>query len=243
MVDLQGPQIRTGSNKDGAVLPISAGQPLKIVSDMEIEGDGLTIATTFPLPVSVDQTIYIADGQLSCVVQSIEGDVIEVKCQNSWDLEQNSTVHLPGVPLDMFQPTEKDIADITSFILENQIDYVQIPSVKKPEEVQNVRAKLGIQGAHIKIISKIETSEGLENFDAILQESDGINIVRKTLGIDIPVEKVFIAQKWMTWRAQLASKTVIVSSQVLESMVSNIKATEAEVFDIANVVNDGIDCI
>ena len=135
MVDLQGPQIRTGSNKDGAVLPISAGQPLKIVSDMEIEGDVLTIATTFPLPVSVDQTIYIADGQLSCVVQSIEGDVIEVKCQNSWDLEQNSTVHLPGVPLDMFQPTEKDIADITSFILENQIDYVQIPSVKKPEEV------------------------------------------------------------------------------------------------------------
>jgi pyruvate kinase len=77
-------------------------QPLKIVSDMEIEGDGLTIATTYPLPVSVDQTIYIADGELKCTVISIEGDVIEVKCENSWDLEANATVHLPGVALDIF---------------------------------------------------------------------------------------------------------------------------------------------
>lgn len=117
MVDLQGPQIRTGKNKEGAVLPISAGQPLKIVSDMEVEGDGLTIATTYPLPVTEDQTIYIADGELQCVVKSVDGDVIEVKCQNSWDLEENSTVHLPGVALDLYQPTEKDEEDIQNFIL------------------------------------------------------------------------------------------------------------------------------
>lgn len=203
MVDLQGPQIRTGKNKEGAVLAISAGQDLKIVSDMEVEGDGLTIATTCPLNtiVTVDQIIYIADGQLECKVVSIEGDVIEVKCQNSWDLEESSTVHLPGVALDLYQPTEKDEVDIKTLILENQIDFVGIPCVKKPEEIQNVREKLGIEGAHIKLIARIENNEGLENFDAILQECDGINICRKTLGIDLPAEKVFVAQKWMTWRA------------------------------------------
>jgi pyruvate kinase len=110
-------------------------------------------------------------------------------------------VHLPGVALDLYQPTEKDEVDIKTLILENQIDFVGIPCVKKPEEIQNVREKLGIEGAHIKLIARIENNEGLENFDAILQECDGINICRKTLGIDLPAEKVFVAQKWMTWRA------------------------------------------
>ena len=123
----------------------------------------------------------------------IEGDVIEVKCLNSWDLEEHSQVHLPGVALDLFQPTEKDEQDI-KLAIENQADFICISCVRKPEDVINVREKLDrVDGHHIKIISKIENAEGLENFEAILQESDGINIVRKTLGIDIPAEKVFIA--------------------------------------------------
>jgi pyruvate kinase len=115
--------------------------------------------------------------------------------------------------------------------------------VRKPEEVQNVKEKLGMEGAHIRIFSKIENHEGVENFESILAESDGIIINRKTLGIELPSEKVFIAQKWMTWRANLASKTVIVSSQILESMVKNIRPKEAEVQDIANIVADGGDVI
>ena len=100
-----------------------------------------------------------------------------------------------------------------------------------------------MEGAHIRIFSKIENHEGVENFESILAESDGIIINRKTLGIELPSEKVFIAQKWMTWRANLASKTVIVSSQILESMVKNIRPKEAEVQDIANIVADGGDVI
>ena len=118
-----------------------------------------------------------------------------------------------------------------------------MPCVRKPEEVQNVKEKLGMEGAHIRIFSKIENHEGVENFESILAESDGIIINRKTLGIELPSEKVFIAQKWMTWRANLASKTVIVSSQILESMVKNIRPKEAEVQDIANIVADGGDVI
>ena len=135
LVDLQGPCIRTGKNKDGALIPISVGQPLKIVSDMQIEGDGLNIATTYPLPVSEGQTIYIADGELVCEVKSVNGDIIEVKCLNSYDLPENSTVHLPSVALDIYQPTEKDEIDIKKFVLENQVDFVSIPCVRKPEEI------------------------------------------------------------------------------------------------------------
>jgi pyruvate kinase len=88
MVDLQGSQIRTGKNKDGAVLAISTGQSLKIVCDPELESDGMTIYTSDPLPVSVGQEIMISDGDLVCEVMNIEEEVIEVKCKNSWDLEE-----------------------------------------------------------------------------------------------------------------------------------------------------------
>lgn len=112
MVDLMGPSIRTGKNKEGAIIPIAVGQSLKIVSDVSIEGDGSTISTTYPLPVSEGQTIYIADGELACEVKSISGDIIDVKCLNSYDLKENSTVNLPGIQLDIYQPTEKDEMDL-----------------------------------------------------------------------------------------------------------------------------------
>jgi pyruvate kinase len=125
----------------------------------------------------------------------------------------------------------------------NQVDFLSIPCVRKPEEIQNIKEKLGIEGSHIKIFAKIENHEGIENFDQILQECDGIIINRKTIGIELPSEKVFIAEKWMTWRANLASKTVVVASQILESMVTNPRAKEGEVQDIANSVIDGVDAI
>lgn len=119
--------------------------------------------------------------------------MIDVKCLNSWDLEEYSQVHLPGVALDL-EITEKDMQDIKEIAIENQVDYICISGVRKPDEVINVREKLdSFDGHHIKIISKIESAEGLENFESILQESDGINIVRKTLGLEIPPEKVFVA--------------------------------------------------
>ena len=108
IVELQGPQIRTGRQKEGATISYATGQSLKIVCDADAESDAMTITVSDPLPVSEDQLIYIADGDLVCKVMKIEGDVIEVKCLNSWDLEEHSQVHLPGIALDLFQPTEKD---------------------------------------------------------------------------------------------------------------------------------------
>ena len=123
------------------------------------------------------------------------------------------------------------------------VDFVSIPCVRKPEEIQNIREKLGIQGSHIKLIAKIENHEGIENYDQILHEADGVIICRKNIGVELPYEKVFIAQKWMTWRANLASKSVIIATSVLESMVNNMRCKESEVQDIGNAVLDGVDAI
>lgn len=118
-----------------------------------------------------------------------------------------------------------------------------MPFVRKPEEIQKVREVLGIEGAHIKILAKIENHEGLENFEQILQISDGVIVMRKQLSLELHVEKVFLAQKWMTWRANLASKTVVIASNILDSMRSSLRLKESEAFDIAQAVIDGVDCI
>jgi pyruvate kinase len=151
---------------------------------------------------------------------------------------------LPGVNIDIFGPTEADEKDLKNFVLGGQrIDFISVPFVRKAEEIQKIREVLGVEGQHIKILAKIENLEGLENFESILQISDGIIIMRKILGLEIPVEKVFLAQKWMLCRANLAAKMAIVASNILDSIEKRERIKESEVSDIASLIIDGADCL
>ena len=187
--------------------------------------------------------VFIADGTLTCeVIECFEGGV-KVIVKNNCRLGERKNMNLPGAIIDLPTLTEKDEDDIVDFGLKKGIDLIAASFVRKAADVEYIRDVLGPRGSHVKIISKIENHEGLHNYDEILGVSDGIMVARGDLGMEIPPEKVFVAQKWMIEKANLAGKPVVTATQMLESMIKNPRPTRAEASDVANAVLDGTDCV
>tara|TARA_B110000285_G_C15089714_1_gene598364 strand:+ start:750 stop:1148 length:399 start_codon:yes stop_codon:yes gene_type:complete len=130
------------------------------------------------------------------------------RCLNAVSLGQKKNMNLPGATVDLPTLTPQDEKDILDFGLPNGIDFIAASFVRKASDVDYIKDLLGASGSHIKIISKIENQEGLHNYDAILSASDAIMVARGDLGMEIPPEKVFIAQKWMIEKANIAGKPV-----------------------------------
>lgn len=192
--------------------------------------------------MSVGNQIYIADGQLVCDVTNIEGDHIVVTVKNNFRLGELQVVNLPSAIIELPTVTEKDEQDITDFGVKFGLDAIAVSFVRKATDIEYVKSLLSPKdGARMKIFAKIMNHEGLHNYDEILQEADGIIICRADLGMEIPPEKVFIAQKWMVEKANLAAKPVIMANQMLESMIKAPRPSRAEASEIATCILDGVD--
>ncbi|MCQ1059025.1 pyruvate kinase PykF [Photobacterium sp. DNB23_23_1] len=246
LLDTKGPEIRTIKLEGGQDFSLVAGQEFTFTTDTSVIGNQDRVAVTYPgfaKDLAKGNTILVDDGLIEMEV--LETTETEVKCKvlNNGDLGENKGVNLPGVSVNLPALSEKDKADLV-FGCEQGVDFVAASFIRKASDVKEIREILTANGGeNIHIISKIENQEGVDNFDEILEQSDGIMVARGDLGVEIPAEEVIFAQKMMIEKCNRARKMVITATQMLDSMINNPRPTRAEAGDVANAVMDGTDAV
>ena len=241
LLDTKGPEIRTGVLETGnEKVTIEEGQEFTFVND-DIIGNNTKTSISYKelyKDVKVGGTLLVDDGALEFEITEIKGKDIVSKALNTGRLGSRKTMNVPGVKVDLPALTQKDIDDITEGI-KRGFDYIAASFVRKASDVIALRNLLDSNGGErVKIISKIENQEGIDNFEEILELSDGIMVARGDMGVEIPMEQVPIVQKRFIKRCNQVGKPVITATQMLESMTSNPRPTRAEVSDVANAVYD-----
>lgn len=244
MLDTMGPEIRIGKFKDGGI-ELKEGDIFTLITE-DILGDKNKVSITYKNlynEVNVGTVILINDGLIKVEVVEIQGTDIKCKVIDGGMLTNRKSINIPGMNINLVSPTEKDIEDI-KFGITVGFDYIAASFVRTPQDVLNVRKILEENGGeHIKIISKIENRQGIDNFDKILEVSDGIMVARGDLGVEIPMEEVPIRQKEFIGKCNKAGKPVIIATEMLESMIHSPRPTRAEVSDVANAVYDMTSCV
>ncbi|MBS0847488.1 pyruvate kinase PykF [Citrobacter sp. JGM124] len=246
LLDTKGPEIRTIKLEGGNDVSLKAGQTFTFTTDKTVVGNNEIVAVTyegFTNDLSVGNTVLVDDGLIGMEVISIDGKHVVCKVLNNGELGENKGVNLPGVSIALPALAEKDKQDLI-FGCEQGVDFVAASFIRKRSDVVEIREFLKAHGGeNIHIISKIENQEGLNNFDEILEASDGIMVARGDLGVEIPVEEVIFAQKMMIEKCVRARKVVITATQMLDSMIKNPRPTRAEAGDVANAILDGTDAV
>jgi len=244
LMDTRGPEIRTGTFEVyNSKKELKAGQDFKLLTDYSLKGDESQVAITYaqlPESVKVGQRILIQDGTVILEVTEPGKDFVMCKVVNDAKLGEKKNVNVPGVKVDIPVVGEREIFDIEKWAVDNA-DYIALSFVQSAGDVSECRKHCADKP--IKIISKIENVEGLKNFDEILAESDGIMVARGDLGMEIPMEKVWMAQKMMIMKAKAAGKFVVTATEMLASMEDKPFPTRAEACDVANAVLDGSDAV
>ncbi|KAH1243348.1 Pyruvate kinase, cytosolic isozyme [Glycine max] len=243
-----GPEIRTGFLKDSKPIQLKQGNEITISTDYDLKGDEKTICMSYkklPEDVRPGMVILCADGTISFTVLSCDkqAGLVQCRCENSATLGERKNVNLPGVIVDLPTLTDKDKEDILAWGVPNKIDMIALSFVRKGSDLVEVRKVLGKHAKNIMLMSKVENQEGVANFDEILANSDAFMVARGDLGMEIPIEKIFLAQKVMIYKCNIQGKPVVTATQMLESMIKSPRPTRAEATDVANAVLDGTDCV
>ena len=244
LMDTRGPEIRLGLFENGKAM-LTTGSTFTLTTDdylgtaerSHVNYDGL------PKDVKKGNRILLDDGKISLLVKSVKGKDIVCTVENDGPISDRKGVNVPGVNLSIPFISKKDYDDII-FAAKEGFDFIAASFIRTADDVKEVRMLLNWNGGEkIKIIAKIENLQGVQNFDEILDVSDGIMIARGDLGAELPLEEVPVIQKQLINKVYKRGKPVITATQMLESMINYPRPTRAEATDVANAIYDGTSAI
>lgn len=243
--DLQGPKLRVGVMEEGTV--VHDGDEITFTTAEDIIGNAKKAFMkyqNFPNDVNVGERILLDDGKLIFeIVSTDKKSEVVAKVIQGGELKSKKGVNLPNTKISLPALTEKDIADAI-FAIEQKVDWIALSFVKTPRDLQDLQELIAKHSdVKIPIIAKIEMPEALENMDKIVAYCDGLMVARGDLGVELPAHEVPLVQKDLIRRAKTARIPVIVATQMMETMITSLTPTRAEVNDVANSVMDGADAV
>lgn len=245
LADLQGPKLRVGVMKEDVV--VNPGDIITFQTAEDVPGTAERVYMNykeFPRDVNPGEKILLDDGKL--MFEALETNrTTEVKCIviQGGPLKSKKGVNLPNTKVSLPALTTKDIKDAL-FAIENKVDWIALSFVRTPEDLIELQDLIAEHSEHkIPIIAKIEKPEAVENIDKIVAYCDGLMVARGDLGVEIPAHEVPLIQKKLIHRAKTARIPVIVATQMMETMITSLTPTRAEVNDVANSVMDGADAV
>ena len=244
LADLQGPKIRTDEMEDNGVM-LHIDQEV-IIQTTKIVGNSERFSINYkdlPRDVKPGETILLDDGKLRLdVVDTIDDQSFKAKVIQGGILSSKKGVNFPNTSISLPSLTEKDLLDL-EFALDQQVDWIGLSFVRSARDIIELKHLIYTRLSKAKVIAKIEKPEAIEDIDAIIKESDGLMVARGDLGVEIPFQNVPIIQKMVINKCVVHAKPVIVATQMMESMITNMTPTRAEVNDVANAVLDGADAV
>lgn len=243
--DLQGPKLRVGVMEDGVF--VNDGDLITFTTAEDIIGNSKRVFMkyqNFPNDVNPGERILLDDGKLIFeIVETDKKSEVVAKVIQGGELKSKKGVNLPNTKISLPALTEKDIAD-AKFAIEQQLDWIALSFVKTPRDLQDLQELIAEHSEFkIPIVAKIEMPEALENMDKIVAYCDALMVARGDLGVELPAHEVPLVQKELIRRAKTARIPVIVATQMMETMITSLTPTRAEVNDVANSVMDGADAV
>ncbi len=243
LLDTKGPEIRLRDFEGGKV-QLEKGQTFTLTTE-DIIGDSTKASVTYkelPMDVKEGGTILIDDGLIELRVDRKTNTEVVCTVVNGGPVSNHKGVNVPGADLSMPFISPQDKADI-EFGCRMGFDYIAASFTRTAQDVRDLRKILEKNNSHMKIIAKIESVQGVNNIEEILDEADGVMVARGDLGVEVPLEEVPVIQKRMIKLANSKGKVVVTATQMLDSMIHNPRPTRAESTDVANAIFDGTTAI
>jgi len=245
LADLQGPKLRVGTM--AAEVVVAQGDEITFMTGTPFEGTADKVYMnydTFPQDVKPGERILLDDGKLIFEVVSTDGkEAVKTKVIQGGPLKSKKGVNLPNTNISLPALTKKDIKD-AEFAVSQNVDWIALSFVRFSQDLIDLQKIIAEHSEHkIPIIAKIEKPEGVDNIDKIIAYCDGLMVARGDLGVEVPAQEVPLIQKQLVLRAKRARIPVIIATQMMETMITSLTPTRAEVNDVANSVMDGADAV